>query len=364
MRLLSLAVVSAFLATPALAQATYDVIPKGFGYDKKAGAVGMGTPWWSNRETRRVDVYTPAAIGITAGVFKELAFRNTLTIANAAKTSTVTMWMGYTKADPGQLPPKFSMLKPTRRVQIFKGTVNLPSTDRVTQKWVPVKLTTPFVYSRVFGNFMIEMQGKSASTTYWFMDATNHGHDWNRGVGTRYGTSCQGSQTSFAMSQILRTRHTCTPGGHINAYVFGINRPSKVVIQLLGFRRTSPFPIDLTAAGAPGCWLNTSPDIINVVPVLATIPSRYSIALWSMPLPNDPKISGAKINSQFIDIDKAANKLGMVFSNGLEVTVGSKGNFVYKGAGAWVYGIGTYGLNDWMDFYDIYEYVTIYRLAR
>ena len=356
-------VVSAFLGVPLLAQATYDVIPKGFGYDKTAGGVGMGTPWWMNVETRRADVFTPAAIGISAGVFKELAFRNTLTIANSSKSTNVTMWMSYTKADPGQLPPKFSMLKPSRKVQVFKGTVNLPLTGRVTQTWVPVKLTTPFVYSKVFGNFLIEMQGKSATSSIWFMDATNHAIDWTKGLGVRYGNTCRGTQTTVAMNQALRTTHTSTPGGHINGYIWGVNRGSKVVIQLLGFKRSSPFPIDLTAAGAPGCWLNTSPDIVTPVPVSFNLPN-YNLALWSLPLPNDPKISGAKINSQIIDIDKNANKLGMVFSNGLEVTIGKKAGFVYKGAGAWTYGIGRYGLSDWMDFYDQYEYVTIYRLAR
>ena len=351
------------LAAAASAQTTFDVIPSRYRQDVTAGLAEMGTPWWLTAATRRVDVYSPTAIGFNTGLLRQLAFRPYEGATNSRKASSLDVWLSYSKFAPDALPQKFSQLQLVRRVRVFRGVVNLPAST-ASRRWVPIKLAAPFLFARIFGSFVIETQARSMTTNIWFMDCATTTHDWKLASSRSLGLGCRGSSSAIAMRQRLRRRLDCVPGGQLSGLLYGSNTTSRSVLQIMGFRNKAPFPIDLTRAGAPRCWLYTSPDVTRAVPVCCLIPSRYSIALWNLPLPNDSRLSGLSINSQFIDIDRVANRLGMVFSDGLECRIGGRGQHRFRAKSGWTWAQGQFGLSDWMATADDYEFVAIYRLGR
>jgi hypothetical protein len=85
---------------------------------------------------------------------------------------------------------------------------------------------------------------------------------------------------------------------------------SRPVVLLLGITNAAPFPIDLTAAGAPGCRLYTSPDLITV-----TVTDASGAASIKLPIPNDSGLISLRFYNQFFPIDSQANRLGVSASN-------------------------------------------------
>ena len=89
----------------------------------------------------------------------------------------------------------------------------------------------------------------------------------------------------------------------------------------LGFSKTKwgiiPLPLSLAFAGANGCRLYTEPTI-----QFGFAHSVFGNRSISLPLPNEKGLVGKRFYTQVWNIDKAANKLGMTFSNGVETTIG------------------------------------------
>lgn len=84
-------------------------------------------------------------------------------------------------------------------------------------------------------------------------------------------------------------------------------------ILLVGFTKVSA---DLTAAGAPGCTLYTTPDLL----LLAQGLDQEAVGIATIPLPNDANLVGLRFYQQFTAIT-AQNALKIVFSNGVESLV-------------------------------------------
>ncbi|MFQ5503981.1 MAG: hypothetical protein ACE5F1_04185 [Planctomycetota bacterium] len=77
-----------------------------------------------------------------------------------------------------------------------------------------------------------------------------------------------------------------------------------------------PLPLDLTPFLAPGCKLLASIDVLQGVPT-----SPAGTASVKLLVPPDRNLIGARLYHQFLVFD-AATKLGLVFSNGGESTIG------------------------------------------
>ncbi len=85
---------------------------------------------------------------------------------------------------------------------------------------------------------------------------------------------------------------------------------SQVAVLMLGFVRF-PQGVDLTAAGAPTCFLNINPALsIGFAVTGAT-------ANHSLPIPKDNTLAKQMVHLQTLAIDASANQLGMILSNGL-----------------------------------------------
>jgi len=78
-----------------------------------------------------------------------------------------------------------------------------------------------------------------------------------------------------------------------------------------------PLPLDLSGAGASGCNLLVSFDLIS--PAVSDAGGAASVRI---PLPNDSRLLGFKLHGQWMTVDKPANRLGLVFTGGGTATLG------------------------------------------
>ena len=91
-------------------------------------------------------------------------------------------------------------------------------------------------------------------------------------------------------------------------------------IFTLGTSKTSigtiPLPLDFSPLGAVGCKLYTSVQIL-----IGTPTSAKGEASIPIPIPINNRLRGFQFYNQWIIFDKAANRLGMVFSNAGHATI-------------------------------------------
>ena len=99
-------------------------------------------------------------------------------------------------------------------------------------------------------------------------------------------------------------------GTTAGAVTYSIPSTSKVAVLMLGFVRF-PQGIDLTAGGAPGCFLNINPALSIAFPVTG------ASANHALPIPNTASLAKQSLHLQSLAIDANANALGMLLSNGL-----------------------------------------------
>src|SRR5262249_44813596 len=97
--------------------------------------------------------------------------------------------------------------------------------------------------------------------------------------------------------------------------------PQSLDFFLIGFSNSShnggPLPLDLTAQGAPGCFLRTSIEAndLTLTDVNGTSAMNYTI-------PNNSSFLGAVLYQQVMAFDPTANALGFTTSNGGAATIG------------------------------------------
>ena len=127
----------------------------------------------------------------------------------------------------------------------------------------------------------------------------------------------------------------CTgSNGVVNHYAAGLpeidNTPSyrltagpksSAAVLQIGLSKTAwgPFtlPLSLAPFGAPGCSIYNDPLIGLVVAV-----NSSGTAGVNVPIPNSGDLVGKAFFSQFLCVDRAANTLGLTFSNGYQTTIG------------------------------------------
>lgn len=122
-----------------------------------------------------------------------------------------------------------------------------------------------------------------------------------------FGTGCNG----------LRARPWSIPylgNATYGAFAFGDGRLANApALMIFG---TGKLDLDLSAAGAPGCRLYATPDL--VLPIRPFDRDAETFVL--IPMPNDANLVGARFYEQFAAISNQ-NALKVVFSNGIESTV-------------------------------------------
>jgi hypothetical protein len=181
---------------------------------------------------------------------------------------------------------------------VFSGNLNLPlevpSGPAAAPFNLPIVFTTPFVYVAASGSTLVmdvtttAYAPISASAT-WQVDAT--GTDPGLRVTNRSGSTCRFSNGN-TNSGIGHTNPTL--GGFWSLNYQGGLPANMPAVGLLGFKGVGstwngiPLPVDLTPAGAPGCWLATSIALTAVLTVSGTSANIYN---WPrLPVPADPTL--------------------------------------------------------------------------
>lgn len=99
------------------------------------------------------------------------------------------------------------------------------------------------------------------------------------------------------------------------------NLPFDIGVLLIGLSDTvstlGPLPYDMTLFGAPGCFLRVSLDA-----QFALVGTGGS-ATVQMPIPGMPALLCLHLYTQGASLDPAANAMGWVMSNAMEVTIGN-----------------------------------------
>lgn len=136
------------------------------------------------------------------------------------------------------------------------------------------------------------------------------------GSAVAYGAGCAGS------AGIVAHTSSGTPEiGSEQTLSVTTAKPLALASFMLGLSRTTlqglPLPLELGLVGASGCWLHMAPAV--TVPLQVGTLGTTGIELA---YPLLPSLVGAKLFSQFLVVDAGANLLGMVFSNGIETTIG------------------------------------------
>jgi hypothetical protein len=134
---------------------------------------------------------------------------------------------------------------------------------------------------------------------------------------TPFGQGCLGSQR---LPLVHRARGTPEIGRTVSyelhdavslapcALVLGLSNRS-----FLGL----PLPFDAAPAGAPGCFIYCSQDLVVGGQADAT-----GMAQQGVPYPNDAALVGAHVYTQHLALDLRANRLGLTLSNAIDTLIG------------------------------------------
>ena len=93
--------------------------------------------------------------------------------------------------------------------------------------------------------------------------------------------------------------------------------PNAIAACAFGFDTTAPYPIDLTALGAPGCRQYFPIAVASVV-----IASNLGIGQQTLPVPSAAATIGAVVYAQWWVLDPPANALDLTSSNYARLLVG------------------------------------------
>ncbi len=100
------------------------------------------------------------------------------------------------------------------------------------------------------------------------------------------------------------------------------NAPARTpTLFVSGSRTSGPFlggnlPTDLSAFGATGCYAN-----MDWAFIFAKLTGSSGVANYTFPLPNLSRLRGAPLFGQFITLDLAANRMGVVWSQGRQAKI-------------------------------------------
>ncbi len=333
------------LALPSGIQAqTYTVVPqvKGRDYTKVSGQQSM-TSGLSDLYSRNMEVIHKNAMGFVGGKIKEIAFRPWHDSSAYFHRRSFTIRMGTTKHSPGNLPFHFDKVPEKPLVTVYTGKMNLPNFFKSTNKltpWLAVfKLQKPYLWAAPMGHFVVDIESRTTATTnfLWERDARFVPYDSTPGKERSLGLGCKDS-VGFVMSTWPYNKSLAVPGKTMPIFMKRALPTNTFAFNFLGFTNSTPFPVNLTALGMPGCKLYTSLDLIQLVKLgEKNANGMRGIAYW--PLPNNKGLTGAKINTQWFQMDSKANTVGLTTSEGVEITIGTAGTREFMVQSLWSYAV-------------------------
>ncbi|MEZ5988649.1 MAG: hypothetical protein R3F30_05920 [Planctomycetota bacterium] len=311
----------ACLAAAPLAAQTERIVPANLATTE--GNLDSRIPFTLNA-FRFQQLYDGSSIATRTAVIADCSFRrgNGSTAAFSGTTlQKVVVLCSTTKVSPGAMTTTFASNNTSTQTQVFSGNLVLPAQPTSTPTGpfnVTVKFVKPFTYVRADDHILLEFQ-VGANTT----SKLNYPVDSSNGAGggtiKAYGTG--GTLAGGAYAFGSTAAGALVPGGRA---VLELSAPANYpAVGIFGFsdKLWGPvnLPLDLTSFGAPGNSLLVSFDL--VAPMVLT----QGLKTWDgdavLPLPNVPAAVGATVFGQALIVDARSNKLGMVLTDGLSMTL-------------------------------------------
>ncbi len=257
---------------------------------------------------------------------------------NAAHTLTLKILFGSTTLSSSTLTGTFATNATGVQTTVFDGQLSLPAVPGGNQDLSKfdyvAKLRSTYLYiPRPNENFLIEIINTTATALGRWPDAFD-------GTGTP-GSRVYASGNSAALTGTVGLNHmmvlafgptgtaampvlsaTGVPrlGSTFSVDVGGLTATTAAGL-ILGASKTQygafTLPLDLTLAGAPGCSLLASFDVVGGLPVV------QGSGKVTFNVPNQPSLAGLIFHNQFFVLDATANAMQLTWSNGGTATVGN-----------------------------------------
>ena len=308
---------AALLAAAAGAQNT-KIVPAG----AAAGDGNTSTPFFSGYGGGIAQqIFHSAAVTQGSAVIREVRLRADASSVNEPMRSfsAFEFYVGYTSVSPASMTSTFASNRTSTLTKVFSGQYNLPGKPGKQLFNISWKLSTPLVYAPSKGHLLLEWRVPIPPTkSNYFLDA----HKSSSVIGTqqRFGTS--GGFTNPELYQLSTDVSQLKAGGVMELRASSLVQQYPA-IAAFGFSNKSygplPLPFDLTPLGAPGNSLYTSLDLM--LPCKWTGSNGRLTASASFQIPNVSGLDGFTMYGQMLFGDPTASKLGLVFSEGLAMTL-------------------------------------------
>lgn len=276
-------------------------------------------------------IYDGAAIAPRSATIQDLSFRRGSDLPNQTTTfssynlAQTTVKIGPTMVAPTNMSTTFATNLTGTMVTVFSGTMNLPA-QGVSFGPAPfniqIKFAKPYVYTRQRDHLILDVvvAGKNSASNTYFTDMVTGVPGGNvRSFGT------PGPLVGSPYTVPATTAGALMPGGQVLLEITNLNKVYPVVAAFGGSDTTFgpvTLPWDLKIFGAPSNQLYVSLDLLFPMTIQKMSTGHGGVANFGVPL--DPTLAGARIFGQAIIVDPASNKLGLVFSNGIEFQIGGQ----------------------------------------
>jgi hypothetical protein len=283
---------------------------------------------WGQSSTRHQHVVTAAELGNSTQSIRDIAYA-------ACASGTFTASQIVIQMDHFQgttLSPTFAANLGTNPVTVLNAT-NW-SYAYTLDAWADVGLTNAFNYDPSQGNLLIDIEFCGAGG----------GSSFHRDVAPRCwnnGGPCPSVASGTSSTGALKVRIDTGTGGTYSPFGQGCGNPALTLTGIgvpnLGLMSSvtmsngapgqlgvygasfTPTSLDLTSAGAPGCFAYTDPLVVTVT---AFDGVGNAVTTFDIGLPNIPALLGVSFVHASASVDPSANALGVKTSNGLTATVG------------------------------------------
>ena len=198
-------------------------------------------------------------------------------------------------------------------LRVLNGAAVVASSDDPRNLYEKVTFTAP-----VSGVLTVEVDSSSLeipnlpyslATTAMFLDAAP----------SRWVLAGKGCPGASGIPSLFPTGQPLVGGSLTTRLAYATG--NSLCLFLLGFSNSSwngvPLPADLSAQGAPGCFLRVSADGVN-----AGTTDAFGTAAIAYGIPANPALLSLTLEQQALSFDATANALEFAFSNAGTLTVG------------------------------------------
>lgn len=317
-----------FVTALAPAQTRHVVAPTGYGATVGEGRV---TAAFESGYQREATLYDRSVLGFGPATILELAWRRASGVDPiAGHTASVVARLAHSSQEPETMTYRFSRLLGSAPRVVFSGNLSLPAAapgpgPHAFAAVLP--LAAPFTFDPALGNLVVDLEVQNPLPAGWPRDARDV-VTGTAGSFRQIAAPCTNSM-GFPMTQRPTALDNCAPGRLMQIWAAGTLPTSASVVHWIGIALAQPF--ELTSIGAPGCTFAVEP--FAVMPPVAVFPATTSFGYaWAEHrIPALPGLAGARLATQWAEFDAPpGNTLGVVFSDAIEVTLGSAATAGYS----------------------------------